>query len=121
MRRTSNIIRDGYTRSGSIPPVPGQHDGLDFEYRPMLPEELDLITKLRDDRDVPALHQAIREAVADHLHSWSEWDEQRSCSAEITPEAVGQLPPVLFWDVYAVIAYQPQGELADDAKNSKAG
>jgi len=70
--QSRNIIDDGYTLSARIAAVQGQHDGMEFKFRPMLQEEFErvegAVQKVGGERGVPI----IAKALAGQIFEWSE-------------------------------------------------
>jgi len=120
MRRTSSIIRDGYDYHGDIPANPGKHGGLEFRYRPILPEEADEVYAKKTE-SVADFHTAMRETIASHVTAWSEWHDDKA--VPITPDAVGRLP--VFWELWNYMNERADAGTEDsleaDTKNLKAG
>lgn len=88
-----NIIptNDGYTRAGYIEAVPRLHDELVFEYRPMIPEEVEQLNAAIDRTNpIQCIHR-IAAAVLKRLVSWSEVDE-KGAPVPLSFEAVRCLP-----------------------------
>jgi hypothetical protein len=105
--KTKNLIRDGQTRRGFVAPaVDGLHEGLDFEFRPMLAEQVEQTEDEYERADTPRdgiLLLAGR--IADHLVSWSEVDDS---GERLAPrfEFVRLLPHPLMRRVYRVLTRQ---------------
>lgn len=121
MKRTSSSIRDGYTRRAYIY-SDGNHDGLEFRYRPMLPDAVDeLLSKTKDGvlaspRDrIPI----ISKTIAPYIAEWSEWvptsDPDVGTALEITPATVATLPWPLLSRVESIVTGFGYSDLAPDA------
>lgn len=98
-----NLINDGYTKTGYIEESEGLHESLRFEFRPMLPEEVEdsdaKIQKLGP-RDSIRLIAAL---CASKVVEWSEVDDKGSM-VEITPGTVGRLPYTVLGRMHRIVA-----------------
>jgi len=117
MRKTRSRIRDGFNYPGNIEPVPGEHDGLEFTYRPVLAEESGEVYQHRG-VDNAAMHEALRQAIKTHLVEWSEIDA-KDAPLPITAENIGALPSELLWALWNKLTAAPP--LEDALKNSNPG
>ncbi len=72
---SKNIIRDGYTRPGYIAAVERLHDELEFEYRPMLPSQVNKLDTSLTQTDGARDIRIIAAVLARQVQSWSEVDE----------------------------------------------
>lgn len=97
-----NVIRDGYTRPAKINPEQGAHDGIEFRYRPMLPDEFEETEDALDRKPPRERISVMAKAVAAHLDEWSEVDEQER-PVPITPANVGRLPWALLRMMYHIM------------------
>ena|SRR3990167_7544804 len=71
MARRSTRIRDGMTLTGQVPPLPGVHDGLKFEYRPAV--SLRVIEYLQAPKASARKSQdEIVKLLAEHVLTWEE-------------------------------------------------
>lgn len=109
---TRNIINDGFTLPGRIEPVERLHEGLDFEYRPMLQEQFEVLEDQITKRQPGAAVRLMCAAVAQALASWSEVDESGK-PVPISEEAVRRLQPMLLIRLYRIVS----GRDASDAPN----
>lgn len=96
-RTTKNIIRDGQTRRGRIDEEPGLHEGLSFQYRPSLPEEVEQIEAAAQKEKPKDGVRLIAAFCADRLVDWSEADGDPNF------ENVRRLPFDLFNKLYKVL------------------
>lgn len=96
-KTTKNIIRDGQTRRGRIDEEPGLHEGLAFEYRPSLPEEVEQIESAAQKEKPKDGVRLIAAYMAERLVEWSESDGDPSF------ENVRRLPFDLFNKLYKVL------------------
>lgn len=110
-------IEDGYTRRARISAIAGLHGQLDFEYRPMLPAEVEelegRISTLVARGDHRAASNMVAAAIAEKL---TEWDVKLRKSREAVPinsQAVARLPVGLFTKLKLVI----QGGRASDPRD----
>lgn len=104
-----NVIDDGYTKPGFIAPEDRLHQGLSFEYRPMLPEEADAVDEVIVKQPAQESHKVIRAALRNHLVSWDEKDKSgKALSIEL--DHVRRLPPRLFNKLYRIVS----GQIASD-------
>ena len=92
-----NLITDGYTEAGYIAAKEGLHGALRFQFRPMLPEQVDEIGAILDQENVARSHAAIRGVLVRQLVSWSE-------KADISAEALGQLRYALWNRIYLIVS-----------------
>lgn len=102
MSRNIIPINDGYTRQGYIEAVPRLHDELVFEYRPMIPEEVEQLNAALD-RTIPVqtIHR-VAAAVLKHLKSWSEVDEEGK-PVPLSFDAIRRLPYPMLSNVRRII------------------
>lgn len=102
-----NLIRDNFTRQGYIEAAEGLHDELRFTYRPMLPEELELVELFRAQNglDVKKTMRRMREEVAERLKSWSEVDEKND-TIPITVDSLKLLPPKVWEKLWLIVTGQ---------------
>lgn len=121
--KTTNAIRDGQTIAGYIVPVEGLHQGLRFDFRPMLAEEFEQ-TEFEvahvGTTDPAAAIQMIADRVAEKLESWSEVDDKGGALAPVY-ENVRRLCHPLLTRLYRIVSKQdptdkPPGELPDETQ-----
>jgi hypothetical protein len=98
-----NIINDGYTRTAHIAPVERIHEGSTFEFRPMLPAEVDAVTDGLKTHTAEEGSLLLAAAMVDHLADWDEVDKNGN-KQEINLHNVSHLPPKLFNAMYNVIS-----------------
>lgn len=91
MSRNIIPIRDGYTRAGYIEAVPRLHEELVFEYRPMIPEEVEQLNDALSRAQPTQVTHRVAAAVFTHLKSWSEVDESGK-PVPLSFEAIRLLP-----------------------------
>lgn len=92
-----NMIRKGVTRRGRIAPIRGQHDGLDFTYLPLPPEEvaeLDQTVRKIGERNVGEATRVLAGLLARRLQDWSEVEGEpdRESKVEISAVTVAAMP-----------------------------
>lgn len=99
----TRLIHDGYTRDGFIDAVENDPDSLRFQYRPMLPEDVDAL--LSESRVMPARQatKLLAAAVAERLVSWDAIAPDDT-TATIDVEHVRSLPWRIFQRLYNVVA-----------------
>ena len=92
MAETVNLIEDGYTKRGHIKAEPGIHEGIHFEFRPMLAEQAeDLELIIKKSQGASAV-RATSKVLCDHLVSWSEVDAKDRKPKPINEANVLKLP-----------------------------
>lgn len=99
------VIRDGFTQRGYVKAVEGLHGELKFNFRPMLPEEVEELEALRDtanQNNASKIRSKIGEELAKRLTSWSVQFEDKP--AEISPLNVRSLRTSLQTKVYNIVA-----------------
>lgn len=101
----TNVIRDGYTQKGFIEAVEGLHEAVQFEYRPMLPEQVELteaeVNKLgADPRKAVRL---VAAQVSQHLIGWDQ-KESGGSEAPVDFETVRRLRYQVLNKLYKIIA-----------------
>lgn len=103
---TRNVIRDGQTKCGYIEAMPKLHDGLMFEYRPMLSETLEAVESAAVKTDGSKGAQLVIMEVTKHLVSWSE-ENDKGEALPIEFDTVRKLwPSMLFNRLYRIISGQ---------------
>jgi len=109
----SNIIRDGYTRKATINAVPGQYEGLEISYRPMLPEQVDAVSGTMADKraakDYRGAAVFCAKALAKHVVEWNEVDPDGK-PVPITAENVARLPARLFKRLFDDVSGYDSGD-----------
>ena len=104
--QTSNTIEDGYTRGGYIEPIPRLHQGMYFEYRPMLPEEVADFHVAIDRAAATGgrgTNGVICQRLADHIKAWSEVQPKSGEKLPIKAETIKRLPPALLMDLRGIV------------------
>jgi len=96
VRKTKSIIRDGYYYTALIPGKADEYGELEISYRPVLPEEVDIVFE-KQEVSRKEYHAAVRDAMVKHIREWSEWDDVADAMVSITADTVGRLPQGLFW------------------------
>lgn len=120
MKPTSNVIRDKATKKGYIEPVPGIHEGLDFEYRPMIPEQVEAMHDRISQTKIPGESMRIIAAqMSQSLTAWSEVDENGN-ARPIELATVSRLPRPLLLDVKGIVSGMQASDLRPDATNAEA-
>lgn len=99
---TANLIRDGQTRQGCIAPVERCHEGLVFDYRPLMPEKFQVTEHLlakynRDDKPDQGLRLTCK-VLSEHVETWSEDGSPPTLQNWL------RMPYRLVQDAYAVIS-----------------
>jgi len=125
---TSSRIKKGIVRRGFIKPVERLHEGLAFDFRPMLPEEvfaLDVECINRRQKDPKEYYRFLARALATRLHKWSEQEDDKPLA--ITGENVASLPISILDRLRAIVCLneptdeppsasdQDKSDLASDA------
>lgn len=110
-----NVIRDGQTRRAALKPVPRQHDGLVFSYRPMLAADFQVseaaIGEVRRPEDGV---KVLAKVLADHIKEWSEEDEKGN-PLPITQKNWERMPYGMMRQVYMICAgFTPSDEIEDN-------
>ncbi len=108
---TQNVMDDGYTKSGYIARPDGfdadLHEGLDFQFRPMLVQETEELVHAMNRLVVSGepVKATLLEALnlSKRIVSWSEVDKNGK-PREITLDSVRSLPPTLYRRVRNIIA-----------------
>ena len=102
--QTRNQIEDGYTRAAYIEPVRGLHQGLAFEYRPMLPEEFEdmfaALDKTKRGRETVA---AVADRIAVKITRWSEVDRKSAQPIKVSASAYSRFGVELFRRVRGIV------------------
>ena len=111
-----NIIRDGFTQDGFIAESEGLHGELRFKFRPMLPEEYELLELFRQSNpgDPRRVGAKEREEIASRLKAWSEVDNTNT-SVPINADVLKMLRPELWYKLLAVVIGQRRTD--DDPKS----
>lgn len=131
---SKNLINDGYSRPGYIAAVDRDHSGrqteflhgeLAFEYRPMLPEEVEELTAAVDAAKPKESIRLIAAEIARRLTSWSETETVKEDGKEsgkdvekpvqITFEAVRHLPYPLIYRLRNIITGTSASDLRPKA------
>lgn len=109
-----NVINDGYTRRASVAPAQGIHQGITFEYRPLLVEQSEELD--REYAKLPAAKAVLLRAAAlsRQIVSWNETD-QSGKPVPHTAEVLRRLPPILFWTINGIIIGTAAGDPLPDA------
>lgn len=103
------IVADGYTQPGFIEGVEGLHRGVLFEFRPMLPEEVDEIEFKCSQLTPAAARVASAERLAMQVVSWDIANKEGQ-KILINGASVRRLRPALFVKMWGVV----RGILATD-------
>ncbi|MCA9221573.1 MAG: hypothetical protein KDA71_14680 [Planctomycetales bacterium] len=122
--KTTNVIRDGFTRSGYIKPIELLHQGLEFTYRPMLPEDTLRLEREIDQvagEDAGGEALAIANSMANYVREWSEVDEKGK-PLPVSMDAMRRLPlPLLRRVHYIVAGVQASDVKPSESENAEAG
>ena len=117
-----NVIRDGYTKTAVVKPVPGIHDGISLRYRPMLPHQVDAVTysveEKRRARQYEAANLLYGSAIAKHLLEWSEVDQEGKPLPR-SAQNIASLPPPLFRQVFNIVSGYEAGDLPEQASEDE--
>lgn len=114
---TSNLIRDGQTRKAAIDKTAGLNDGLQFEYRPMLPVEFHMTEAAIEKLKAKPFDgvKVVAKTLADHVVSWSEVDADGK-AVPITFDNWLRMPFPIIRAVYDIVSgYKPSDAIGDDA------
>ncbi len=113
--KTSNLLSEGFVKVGNIAPVTLLHEGLLFEYRPMLGEEVlavdDAQDRLREQGEPEKSLHLVCAAIAKHIAKWSE-------TGPVSVDTVRRLPLPLIRRVHRIIA---QTEPSDPQEGAPIG
>lgn len=100
---TRNVIDDGYTKAGYIKESANHHDSLSFEFRPMLPSEVESVEQAISKEQHPEAGVNIMAvALADHLVEWSELVKDGG-KRPINWEAVSRLQYAILNRLYRIV------------------
>lgn len=115
--KTNNLIRDGQTRRARINPEAGLHEGLEFAYRPMLPEEVERadfeIDKQEKKEKPEGMSHVVSGELAKRLVEWSE-------EAKPTFESVRRLPQPLLIRAFRIVQRREASDLPDRPSGEEA-
>ena len=119
--KTRNIIRDGYTRRGRIDAIERLHDSLDFEFRPMLPEQVEDLDAAVDKCKPKEAAPLVAAAMAEQLTSWSEVEGEgdNEKMAPITVDNLRRLPYPLLSRLRKVVAGLAPTDALSDASDDE--
>lgn len=98
-----NIIRDGQTRRGYIAAVERIYESLEFEYRPMLAEEVELTESVIQKGKPKEAVDFVCAQLVQKLTTWSEVDENDK-AVPISFDNIRRLPYGLLNKLYRVVA-----------------
>lgn len=115
--KTRNVVRDGQTRHGAIAPVPGSHDGMGFEFRPITAPTAAMAQSQIDKKHAEGKSddamRLIAKVVSKHIVSWTECDEKGE-SIPPTYENLILLQSPLLYALYNVMTgYRPSDAIED--------
>lgn len=118
--KSKNVIEDGYTKRAYIAAKEGLHEGIEFEFRPMLPEaNEDLETILKKFEGSKAV-RSIAKAIVDHVTEWSEVDKDGK-PRKVTFEDVCRLPKEILRDMRHIIqGTWPGDPIPDPSKEEQS-
>jgi|GEM_PF-3654009 len=116
MRKTSNRIRDGHYYPVTIPAKEGEYGELELEYRPILAEDSEKVFDTREQGRV-AYCLAVCDALAKHIHAWSEWDDETKATVPITVDNIKRLPSGLLWAAWDALFATVTKDLETETKN----
>ena len=106
----TGYIHDGQTLRFFIKPLPGVHDGLRGEYRPVLSRDRAVIVKRNGElfaRDAGQAQDFMAKTVAGQIVSWDFSDGKTVLP--VTAEVMARMHPLLFTRLRdIVIAYGPE-------------
>ncbi len=115
MIKTKNFASSKYDRRGYASPIPGLHDGLEFNYKPMAGNVVeDLINRV----NIQVLQgrpwvRAMNEAVIPQISGWSEVDEN-DVMIPVSIEAFEEMNRELCMYVRKIVLGQAPTELPPD-------
>lgn len=98
-----NYVTDDCQERGYIAEVPGIHGSIEFEYRPLLPEEQRGIADAAEKMNAKASTKIMADAMERKILSWDMVDE-RGAELPVTSEIIRRLKPSLFSRMYLVIS-----------------
>ncbi len=115
MKPTRNVIRDKATKKGYLAPVEGIHEGLEFEFRPMIPEQVEALHDRIAQTKIPGESmRLIAAAMVLQLVTWSEVDDNGG-PRPIDLGTVSRLPRPLLLDMKGIITGVAASDLKPDA------
>lgn len=101
---TRNVIDDGYTKAGHIKAAENHHDSMSFEFRPMLPSEVESVEQAIGKEESPeASVNIMAVALADHIVAWSETD-QAGGKRPVNWEFISRLHYAVLNRLYRIVA-----------------
>jgi hypothetical protein len=106
MKKTRNRIpKDGYTRRGYIPPVKGLHEGMTFDYRLMLPEQVELLGDAMKGKSGKESTLLVAAAIAEQIANWSEVEgvDGAEKAVPVSTNAIRSLPRPLLLDLRDIV------------------
>lgn len=122
--KTCNVIEDGYTRRAHIKAEPGIHQGLTFEYRPMLAEKVEdldaAVQRAKPEEKIRIIAMALAggNGLPGQLVSWSEVDA-KGAERPVSYDAVRRFPYLLLADVKRIVIGVWAGDPLPDATDEE--
>lgn len=118
---SKNIIRDGYTRTGYIAAVERLHDELRFEYRPMLPEQVETLQDATEKKTPSEGIRLVAAALAKQITSWSETagEDANATPVPINFEHVRRLHFSVINKLYRIVAGISPSDPVPEAKEAE--
>ena len=117
--KTANYIDDGYTRKAYLKPEPGIHEGMLFEYRPMLPEPAEDLEIASTKVQGAQFIRMMAVALSKQLVSWSETDSKTGLVRPIEIESLVRIPRELLSLMRQVVQGRWAGDPVPDATTSE--
>jgi hypothetical protein len=120
--KTRNVVRDGQTRHGAIAPVPGSHDGMGFEFRPITAPTAAMAQSQIDKKHAEGKSddamKLIAKVVSKHIVSWTEADDGGE-GLPPTFENLIQLQAPMLYALYNVMTGYRPSRMSE--KNNRGG
>lgn len=117
---SQNYIRDGFTQSGYIAAIERRHGALRFNFRPMLPEEVEEFDIFRNENILKPRQVTARLAkeCASRITGWSE--EVDGKPLQISVENLRRFRHTLLAKIYQVITGERASDEDPEVKNLDA-
>ena len=103
---SDNIIEDGFTQDGFVQSVEGLHGEMRFRFRPMLPEDVEVLEVMREregERDPKAVRVKLAKEMAARITAWDQMLKSNA-PAPVSETVIRRLKPALQAKMYNIIA-----------------
>lgn len=121
--KTRNVVRDGQTRHGAIAPVPGSHDGMGFEFRPITAPTAAMAQSQIDKKHAEGKSddamKLIAKVVSKHIVSWTEADDGGEGLPPTFDNLIQLQAPMLYALYNVMTGYRPSDGIADQSDSGK--